>query len=92
MGGLGRPVGGEPSFGYTGSAKSRYDGRQARGPDLDFVVICGGAVVQPNVDLARGNACPISGVNRDDIVGAGAPCKRQQRSGEETTKTKPMRR
>jgi hypothetical protein len=68
MGRLGRPVGGEASLGYTGSAQSRYEGRQAGGPDLDFVVICGGAIVQPNLNLARGKAGPISGVNRDDIV------------------------
>src|SRR6516165_4071711 len=71
MGWLGRPVGGEASLGYTGSAQSRYEGREARGPDLDFVVICGGAIVQPDADLARGNSGPIGGVNRDDIVGAG---------------------
>ena len=91
MGGLGWTVGGEPSFGYTGSAKSRYEGRQARGPDLDFVVICGGAIVQPHLDLARGNARPISGVDRDDIVGAGARCDRQQRSGEQPAEPVPVR-
>jgi hypothetical protein len=82
MGRLGRPVGGEASFGYTGSTKPRYEGRQAGGPDLDFVVICGRTIVQPNVDLARGNARPISGVDRDDIVSAGARCDRQQGPGE----------
>src|SRR6516164_941281 len=82
LGRLGRPVGGEASFGYTGSAQARYESRQAGGPDLDFVVIHGGAVVQLNADLARGNARPKRGVNRDDVVSAGSPWKRQQREGE----------
>ena len=82
MGRLGRPVGGESSFGYTGSAKSRYQGRHAYRSDLDFVVIRGGAVVQLNADLARGNARPKRGVNRDDVIGAGGRWKRQQREGE----------
>jgi len=91
MGRLGRPVGGKASLGDTGSAQSRYEGRQAGSPDLDLVVICGGAIVQPNVDLARGKARPISGVNRDDIIGAGACCERQQRGGEQATDRAPMR-
>jgi len=90
MGRLGRPIGGEASFGYTGSAKPRYEGRQAGGPDLDFVVICGGAVVQPNEDLARGKARPLSRVDRDDIVGAGARCDRQQGDGEQATEPAPV--
>ena len=69
---LGRPVGGKASLGYTGSAQSRYEGREAGGPDLDLVVICGGAIVQPHADLARGNARPVSSVYRDDIIGTGA--------------------
>jgi len=55
-------------------------------------VICGGPIVQPNLNLAGGKARPISGVNRDDIIGAGSRCNRQQRGGEQTTKTKPMQR
>jgi hypothetical protein len=82
MGRLGRPVGYEASLGYTGSAQSRYEGREARGPDLDFVVICGGAVVQPDLNLACRKACPVSGVNRDDIIGASACGEQQERGGE----------
>jgi hypothetical protein len=82
MGRLGRPVGGEASFGDTGSAQSRYESRQAGGPNLDLVVIRGGTVVQLDADLARGNTRPKSGVNRDDVVAAGSRWKRQQREGE----------
>jgi hypothetical protein len=42
---------------------------QAFGADLDFVVVRGIAIAQPEPDLSRGKPRPVSGVNGDDVSG-----------------------
>ena len=88
---FGRPVGDEASLGQSDGAKFRQQARQTGGPDVDFVAICGGAVVQLEPDLARRKTRPVSSVNRNDIIGADARGYRQQRGSDHPAKAKPMR-